>query len=321
MIKTCTVIIASLTLLGAGCGSSSKPGKKPVSIVVFHAGGITPVLEDLKADCEKELNIIILNEGTGSQVACHKVAELGRRCDLLLLADNSLVAKLLAEKCSWRLDFANDEVVLAVGQRARYTELLEKDWSRYLLEKTDLKLARVNESLGPIGYRTLMVWKLKESRGVPGLFEKLSGRITRKVDHVARLTPLLKSGEIDYAFVYRSICIAQDIRYISLGSEFNLGSQQVDYSRAAVTYKLPGTSDRSVTVKASPIAWTLTVPEDAENSAAALRFVNWMIEKQKSVLKRNGFRPLKIAEFFGSGNSARTLESLGSTCSKTGELN
>jgi molybdate/tungstate transport system substrate-binding protein len=305
-----------------GCGGGNDGDGKarpapPRELTVFHAAGLTPVIEDVRKDCERELGIRLLTEGSGSQVACRKAADLGRRCDLLMLSDAGLVAELLGGVCSWRLDFAVDEVVLAVGARAPHSAEAETDWPA-VLSSPGVRLGRVDEKLGPIGYRTLQVWKLQERLGAAGLHDRLLARCDKVVDDVGRLTPLLRAGEIDYAFAYRSICIAHDVRYVRLDPRVNLGSPDADYSAAEVSYTdtVAGTR-RTRTFRGEPAVWTLAIPDrnaDAENAG---KFVRWLLVEKGDVLDRNGLRPLQPARFHGP---AAAFQAFSGLAERSGEL-
>jgi len=56
-----------------------------------------------------------------------------------------------------------------------------------VLRDTDVSLGRVNENLGPIGYRTLLLWTLKEQQGHPGLKAALKAKTGKILDHVDHL--------------------------------------------------------------------------------------------------------------------------------------
>lgn len=309
------VALAALAGLAPGCGC--REGEKPRRLRVFHASGLTPVIEAVREDARRKLGIELVAETSGSQTACRKVTELGRGCDLLMLADNSLVTALLGGTASWRLDFATDEVVLAVGARAPEPDRAEEDWVSVLTAE-GVRLGRVNENTGPIGYRTLLVWKLQEAQGAARLSECLRARCTRVVDHVSQLSPLLKTGEIDYAFVYRSLCIAHDIRHIRLDPAVNLGSPEVDYSGAVVRYRKRGLGgDETVTVTGAPVTWTLTVPDRGADAALAAEFARWLLKSKRDVLERHGFRPLSRPRFYGSAEAFAPFEEV---AERTGEL-
>lgn len=290
-----TAIVASACLLLAGCGD----GNAVRPLRVFHAAGLTPVVADVRDECLHDLGIDLLAEGSGSQAACRKLTELGRDCDVIMLADAGLVSELLAGRCSWRIDFARDEVVLGIGLRAPATELAEEDWPVALV-RPDVRLGRVDENLGPIGYRTLLVWKLGEAQGLPGLYDRLLAKADPVVDHVSRLTPLLKTGEIDYGFLYRSSAIAWDIRYVELPDAINLGSGDIDYSSASVTFeKLKSGEPQSVVVHGGPITWALSIPDTGADDGLAERFVRHLLIERQEVFERNGFRPISPAVFRG----------------------
>ena len=278
-----------------GCGRKADTA---ADVRLFHAAGLTPVVDALREPC-KAIGLNLLPEGSGSQVACRKLTELGRPCDVILLADNDLVTTMLKGSCSWRLDFANDQMALAVGARAPEISRAEEDWPSVLLQE-NVRLGRTNENTSPIGYRTLLVWKLEERRRAAPLYDRLVAKAEKVVDDVERLTPLLKNGELDYAFVYRSTCIAHDIRYIELDKTVNLGSPDVDYSAVEVQFKkLSSGEPQTVTMKGAPILWTLSIPDKGADQAAARKFVNCLLSAQAGLFERNGFVPLARPRFYG----------------------
>ncbi len=279
----------------AGCG-----GEKGADFRIFHAAGMTSLLESLRDDARRELKFELRAEGSGSQAACRKMTELKRTCDLLILADAALVPRLLSGACAWRLNFAVDEIVLGVGARAPEPERAEKDWTAAILAE-GVRLGRADETLAPIGYRTLMVWQLEEAKGSPGLAAALAKKCAKVVDDVDRLCPLLKNGDLDYAFLYRSSCVAHDIRFIELDPAVNLGDPARDYSKARVA--LPSAragAGPAIAVEGSPVAWTLCVPIEGADRAKAAAFAAWLLKRHSAALERHGFKPLVPARFFGS---------------------
>jgi len=257
------------------------------------------VLDSIRPWAESELGIELQTEGSGSQAACRKLTELGRQCDLLMLADAPLVGGLCRDFCDWRLDFATDEIVLGVGARAPWIPDAEINWPEALF-KPDVRLARVDENQAPIGYRTMLVLKLTEqTKPVPGLLSNFLSQCKMVVDDVSRLAPLLKSGEIDYAFIYRSTAWANELRHIPLDPRVNLGSPLDDYSNAEVTFEaLTAGTRRRVTVRGEYVVWTLSIPRGA-NSEAALRFVDGFLNQPEDPLSPHGLKPLRPPRFYG----------------------
>jgi len=299
--------ISLLTVaLLAGCAAK----KSAHSLRIFHAAGLSATIEGLRDGASKDLGITLLAEGSGSQTACRKLAELKRECDIIMLADADLVARLLGGVCSWRLDFARDEIVLGVGLRAPEADRAASDWAGVLLDPS-VRFARTDESQAPLGYRTLLVWKLKERLGTPGLCERLAAKCDKVVDDSDKLSVLLKTGETDYAFMYRSTCIASDIRFVELPGAINLGSDRVDYASASVTYeKLSSGRRESVTVVGAPIAWTLSVPDSGADAQLAREFIRYLLVEKAELLERNGLRPIRPALFYGPEEAYKPFEDI-----------
>jgi molybdate/tungstate transport system substrate-binding protein len=253
----------------------------------------------VRDDCERRLRVSLQAEGSGSQEACRKVTELGRDADLLVLADDRLVAGLLGGVCRWRIDFATDALVLGVGTRAPHVAEAEKNWPAVVV-RDDVRLARVDERLGPLGYRTLLALKLQERLGSGGLPNGFLARCARGVDDVERLVPLLKHGEADYALIYRSTGLAHGIRFIELDDRVNLAVSGRDYASAEVSFtKLKSGPAASVTVRGAPIVWTLTQPRTSEERAAAAALRDYVLSDPLHALETVGLRALPRPRFYG----------------------
>jgi molybdate/tungstate transport system substrate-binding protein len=297
-------IVASMTLLVllASCSKAEN------SLTVFYAPCYSPVMDALRDECEKTLDVKLVSEISGSQVCCRKVTELGRECDLLMVADSGLLKKIASSHVTWRIDFAHDSVVLGVGIRARRTDEAEKDWVPVLLDE-NIRLGRVDENLGPIGYRTLLVWALMEKTGHPGLAAKLRANTVKTVDHVAQLATELKAGTLDYGFLYKTTCLKDDIRFISLDDRINLGSPEMDYSGAEVSFvNTQSGRKETVSVKGSHITYGLTIPVNASNQEKATEMVRYLLSGKKDVFDLKGFTFFR-SRFYGSREDFKPFES------------
>ncbi|MGA1840757.1 MAG: substrate-binding domain-containing protein [bacterium] len=256
-------------------------------LTLFHAACFSPVIDAIRTDSERDLSIRLRTEASGSQVVLRKVAELGRECDLMMIADSRLFREIASSVCTWRLDFAHDEMVLGVGIRAKRVDEAEKDWVAVLLDD-DINFGRVDENLGPVGYRTLLVWKLKDNN--PDLAERLKVKCDKVVDDVSHLAVLLKAGDLEYGFLYKSTCINYDIRYIPLEEEINLGSMEVEYSGAEVSFeKLEDGGKEKVKIKGAPITMSLSIPSNALNRNGAIIFIRYILDNHVGQFKKHGF--------------------------------
>jgi molybdate/tungstate transport system substrate-binding protein len=293
MILRSVLLMSVFSLLLFGCHSQQN------SLTIFYAPCFSPVVLEVKDALASTLNVALKMEVNGSQMVCRKVTELQRECDVALLADARLFKTLMPEDTSWRIEFAHDEIVLGIGIRAPYVDKAETDWIAVLRDDT-IVLGRVNENLGPIGFRTLLVWKYLENSGHPGLSETLIEKTTKVLDHVDHLSAMLKNGDVDYGFLYKTTCRQNDIRYISLPSEINQGSPDLDYTRVAVQYqKITHGKRETVSVPGSRITYGVSIPRTAPNKAAAIKFIRFLLRDKKAVFEEKGYRIFQ-PQFYGS---------------------
>ena len=292
----------SLLILLASCSKAEN------ALTAFYAPCYSPVMDALRDECEETLDVKLLSEISGSQVCCRKVTELGKDCDLLMVADSGLLKKIASSHATWRIDFAHDSVVLGVGIRAKRTDEAEKDWVPVLLDE-NIRLGRVDENLGPIGYRTLLVWALKEKHGNPGLAASLKQRTDKVVDHVAQLATELKAGSLDYGFLYKTTCLKNDIRFIQLDDRINLGSPGMDYSDVEVSFvNTQSGKKETVSIKGSHITYGLTIPVNAPNKEKAKEMVKFLLCGKEDVFILKGFAFFK-PRFYGTREDFKPFES------------
>jgi ABC-type molybdate transport system substrate-binding protein len=260
---------AALLAALAACGPA-----RP-RLTVFYAAAFEPVLHTLLPAADRALNCTIGSETGGSGNLLRKKVELGRACDLMLLADGTYFGKRGNGLFTWRLEFAGDEMVLAVGQRAPRPDAAEKNWLPVLLDP-GVRLGRADETISPLGARTRLLWQRRERRGTPGLEHQLLAKTVLTADDAGTLAARLKAGDLDYAFLYRTTCLMQDIRFIRLDPELRLAE--------------PADPDA--------IRYALSIPRDAnqpEKSEALLRF---LLHSKRPLWEEKGFLPVR-PRFFG----------------------
>jgi molybdate/tungstate transport system substrate-binding protein len=245
-------------------------------------------------------------EASGSQVAARKVSEYEREADLVLVADWHVIDDLLRPAhAAWNVGFASNEIVLAYSESSRHAAEIDGDnWPDVLL-RDDVRVARVDENLAPIGYQTLLVWKLAErhyAKRLAGrwlhdpLKKRASGNLVRA--DVVDVLPLLGT-EADYAFIYRSVAQGHNLPFVELPPEINLSdpAQAKFYAQASVAYH---NGTETVKVTGQPIVYGATIPTDAPNALAAEAFLAllWGNTGQE-ILRSQGFRPLVPARGLG----------------------
>jgi molybdate/tungstate transport system substrate-binding protein len=302
-------IAMSLSIvLACSCGEGKKASAS-CDVRLFYAAGMAPVVQELVKQCRGD-SIEVKAEGGGSLEVCRKVTELHRDADVLMLADNRLVATHLGGVCQWRIDFARDELVLGIGIHAPNVDKAERAWTEAIVDSA-VRLARVDEKIGPLGYWTLIALTLQERSGPAGLCDLFVKRCAKVVDDAGRIVPLLKTGETDYAFLYRSTCTVNQIRFIPLDSTINLGSLNVNYGSARISYTVGNAeSAKTVTVKGAPVVWSLCMPRTSLNADCARRMVARLLTNRASLLESRGFHCIDPPRVYGDTSGMGALATL-----------
>jgi ABC-type molybdate transport system substrate-binding protein len=114
------------------------------------------------------------------------------------------------------------------------------------------------------------------------------------------IVPLLKNGEVDYAFEYSSVALQNGLSYITLPVEVDLSSEALADRYALVQVRRPSGAT-TVLEKGTPIVYGVTVPTSSRNPAVAVEFVNLLISPQgQAILSEAGQTPIVPAAGYGS---------------------
>ena len=290
-------------------------------LIIFHAGSLTKVVEDVGAVMSGEYGIRVVGEPSGSVDAVRKVTDLGRSCDVLMVADYRLVRDMMFDGgyADWVLVFASNEMVVAYTNKSLYAdEISSENWLEVLL-RDDVRVGFSNPNRDPCGYRALMVLALssihygteeplrmlEEHASIPYTDNGtclLVDATELQPDSVkvfvremsVELVSLLEAGVLDYAFEYRNVAQVKGLRFVELPDEVNLANPDMDdlYSRVAV--EIVGAGGSTQTLSGSSIAYGVTVPDCVVHQKDAVRFVEFLLsEGGRQILVQDGFRPLE----------------------------
>jgi len=267
------LILASLPLVQA----NAEP------LVILHAGSLTvPLNRLMSAFQESHPGVRFAAEGSGSRTVARKVSELGRLADIVMSADYTVIDELLIpEFADWNIEFARNTMVIAYTDRSAYADEIRPDNWYEVLIRPGVIYGHSDPDVDPCGYRTLMVWQLAEKHyQIPGLYQKL-------VDHCppgnvrpksVELIALLQSGDMDYAFEYRSVAVQHGLKFVELPDEIDLSrAEYADFyaeAKVPISGEAPGTT---ITKIGKPIIYGMTIPKHAPHPALAAEFVAFVI--------------------------------------------
>jgi molybdate/tungstate transport system substrate-binding protein len=296
-------LTVTAVLLAAGCS-----GRK--EIVVFHAASLRRVASEVAEEFQRrEPGWRVRLEPSGSLVAARKLTELGMRADVVAVADVGVIDRMLMPgHASWSVEFAAGEIVLAHLDHSRFTDEVSTESWPEVLQRPGVRLGRVNPETAPLGYHTMLAWRLCGTGAHPGLPQVLAARVAR--EHLApdetELLGLLEARAVEYAFLYRSSAEDHRLKITALSPACNLSRRDLAtrYAEAEVTV-------RGKRLRGAPVTYGVTIPATAPQPAAAARFVALLLDEEgRRLLRRAGMHPLQPAPCKGCAALPPVLRAL-----------
>jgi len=306
-------LIVVLALLLAACGPAATPTpeKTPIvtvapeqsllegKLIIFHAGSLTVPIDALaEAFQAKYPSVNFETEASGSNAAARKISELGREADLMMSADYTVIDELLIpDFADWNIQFARNTMVIAYTEGSKYADEINANNWYEVLTREGVVYGHSDPNADPCGYRTLLVWQLAEKHyNMPGLYQTLDEHcpLENVRPKSVGLIALLQSGDMDYAFEYRSVAVQHGMKFIELPDETNLSMvEHADfYSQATVDIagKEPGTT---MTMVGKPIVYGVTIPKNAPSPELATEFVKFLLGPEgQAIMEEQGQPPI-----------------------------
>jgi molybdate/tungstate transport system substrate-binding protein len=289
-------LILALPLVLAACGKSGpgSPSGGAKKLTIFHAGSLSVPFKQIAEAFEKaNPGIEVQLEAAGSRTCARKIADLGRRADVMGSADYTVINNLLIpEHADWNIRFAANEMTIVYTEHSDYGEELSAENWHEILMRPDVTFGRADPNSDPCGYRSVLTMRLAENYyGEEGLAERMLQKDTKYIrPKETDLLALLETGTLDYIFLYRSVAQQHGLRYLLLPDEINLKKEEFadTYAKASVEIsgKEPGTT---ITKRGAPMVYGITVPKNAPDPDMGRKFVEFVLsEKGMAIMERNG---------------------------------
>ncbi|MGC9125425.1 MAG: extracellular solute-binding protein [Caldisericaceae bacterium] len=257
--------------------------KQKVTLKVIHAGSLTQPIRSVEDSFSKYYStrgydITFQDQSGGSVDVVKAVSELHQEFDVVLTADSYLIPQyLVPDYANWYVEFATNKLVLCYTDKSKYaSDINASNWYNILL-RNDVEFGNADPNSDPCGYRTVLMFQLAEKYyKVTDLNNKLIK--ATKPNNIrpksVELVALLQANELDYAFEYESVAVQNNLKYLKLPDELNLGNSKFKdfYAQANLTLK-----DGTV-VKGAPIVYGLTIPKNAPQNDLAERFVAYLLK-------------------------------------------
>ncbi len=233
----------------------------------------------------------------GSRQLAQAVREGRLAADVLLSADSEVIEAELARQVEgpdvqWYLTFATNAMVLALGGELRRgtafpPELAAEEAAQAL--KQGLRLGRSDPEEDPQGYRAVIVVQLLERvLDEDGLVATVLGdpRNSSQVMPSDQMIRMLRSGDLDLAFLYRSHAVEERLAFANLPQAVNLEAAHLADEYAKAAYRC---ADGTV-YRGRPIAYAAALVGGERPSSIAAAFLAFLGSGEvDDALRRNGF--------------------------------
>jgi len=276
-------------------------------LIIFHAGSLSVPLKEVTAEFKKLYpKVNVMMESAGSVASARKITDLDKPCDIMASADYAVIDKMLIPQfADYNIKFASNELCVVYTQKSRYANQVNANNWKDILLKTDVAFGRSDPNSDPCGYRTEMMFQLAEKH-----YKKqgLYGKFTAKDQEYMRpketdLLALLETNSIDYIFLYRSVAVQHNLKYIVLPDAINLKNPAFATAYANAKVEINGSKPgEKQTMTGEPMIYSFTILRNAPNKAAALAFAEFLLQKEKgqAIMARNGqpsVVPMKVAYY------------------------
>lgn len=199
------------------CASPAPPPKPPIT--VHAAASLARPLRILADSFRVASGIPLRVEFGGSMELARRTTDLGAVADVLMLADDDVIAALLPSHTEWYVRFATSRLVVAHTTTSAGADSLTRDnWWR-VLSANGVTVGRADSAIAPAGRHALSLLRRAEAYyQSPGLTRRLLEHSPQRVvrPNATELAALLESGEVDYVIEYESVARQFGFPYVSL---------------------------------------------------------------------------------------------------------
>jgi ABC-type molybdate transport system substrate-binding protein len=300
----------------------------PGELNVCHAGSLLAAFTQIEEEFRKQHPEVTVTDTSGGSVDLVRRFAAGHlECDVIAPADYLVIDAMLkpARLADYTIVFASGRMVLAYtvtdpkAGSLRVSGSFEPPSSipqvtagwHDVLTAPGVRISGAHPFMDPGGYRAHMIFELAQAHHkVPGLHNALLQHYQVNVADPSSSAPAPALGrDFNFQFTYEHTAATSakrdaSYRYATLPPEIDLsndapsrsgGSSDPPVSITIPGLGIPGTS-ASVTIRASSVAWGLTISANSRNRENAIAFVSSLLGPVgRAALTANGPPPLPRA--------------------------
>ena len=324
----------SLASITTGCIGASSSVTTKTPLVVFAAGSLIIPFTDLEKAFESQYpDIDVQAQYHGSIQVIRHATDLHEPIDVVATADATLLPMLMyvtddpdtgLPYADWYIKFASNHLEIAYHSNSLYaSEINSNNWYE-ILTRPDVRVGLADPRFDAVGYRALMLFALageyynhptaftdmfKSQFSFPlGIFNDnnlttitVPEILEMKNDsHVIlrgasiELIALLESGDLDYAFEYKSVIQQHNLNMVELPDSINLGeeSYQQVYSQVQVYENLQRFASVKPVFQGERIGYGVTIPSNAPHPEAAALFIDFLLSPAGRAVMQADHHPM-----------------------------
>lgn len=321
MLIAAIVIIIAVIGLGAYVYSNTSSSSNKTVLTIYHAGSLSALMNSTAKKFEQEHpNVDVRLEPYGSAEAIKQVTELNKSGDIVASADYGLIDKrMFPNYATWNLQFARNELVIAYTDKSKYNaEINGSNWYQ-IFRKEGVTYGFSDPNTDPCGYRAVMMMQLANSYyNDSNIFQDLivnntditskqngtgwiincptninpSSKVISRPKEVDLMSSL-ESGSLDYLIIYKNAAEQQKssgVKYVTLPDELNLKDTQYESTYKKISLVQNSGTNKTKTVKLSPIVYGITVVKNSAHYDLAVEFVKLLISSEGTKLINESYQ-------------------------------
>jgi molybdate/tungstate transport system substrate-binding protein len=334
--KIASIVLVLMVLVTVlGCGPQGE------TLVIFHAGSLAVPFAELETEFEGSHTDVDVDRQSGGSATMISNAiaqeDAGESPpDIIASADYKLISERMYEGgyADWYIAFARNTMVLCYRDNAPNSDdIVSENRTWYdVLRNEEVSYGHSDPDQDPCGYRTLLVMQLTQKYyhdeatefgltpdpDAADLYDVLipgsehergrtggtsENRTSTEVVSAKSVDLImdLESGDLDYAFEYRSVAVQHGLNFIELNDYINLSKTSVElegveefYATASIEIlKDPGPPEVYEAQYGAAIVYGITIPVNDENKELAAEFIALLLGSSgKQVMEVENGQPM-----------------------------
>jgi molybdate/tungstate transport system substrate-binding protein len=328
--KLIILAIVVIAIIGIGIFgfSSYSANSEKGTVVIYAASSLAGQMNATTAEFKKEHpNVNVQIKYGGSSDLINQITTLNQSVDIVASADYGLIDKNLKPNyTSFNLKNGRNEMVIAYTDKSKNSSQINSTNWYQILSQSNVTFGLADPNSAPAGYRGVMMIQLANTYyNNSTIFSNLIASnsaisTTQNGTHyiinspsnlnptskiavrpaVGDLMPVLESGSVDYALVYKSDAEQQKnsgVKYITLPPELALSNTTYEpiYKNISIV-QFSGTN-KTKNVTLTPIVYGITILNNAPDKQLATDFVQLLLSPPGVQITQNNFiNPITPAE-------------------------